>query len=92
MSEASSLKEKIIKSYRTIKYRWAYVVLLILAACICFDLCPCEYYPVFEKVFSINDGDFTGIAAMILVVWTFSMALVVFWMGRMEDNRYGIRI
>lgn len=92
MNEDSLFHERIVKIYRNIKYKWACIVLVILTVSTIYDLFLCTRWPLLENIFSIEKNDFTGIAGMILVVWTFTMALVIFWMGRVEDKQYGIRI
>lgn len=66
--------------------------LLLMAVCFALDCCSCQYYSWAEDFFKIEDGDFTGIGCIIMVIWTFTTTLLVFYIGRAEDKRYGIKI
>ncbi len=91
---AKADSQKMAERYRNIcRFPWEPITLVALAICIYFDKCQKPYqYPALERIFAMENDDYTGIASMVLVVWTFTMALVIFWMGRMEGKRYGIRI
>lgn len=87
------LIQRSIKIYRLInKIRWEIWIIGGIIVALVLDFLPCEYWPAVEWIFVREEDEFTGIAAMILVVWTFTTSLVIFWIGHMDDKRYGIRL
>lgn len=100
----SNLKSKISKISSTILdkfpiflsylYRWlsvwlVYVTLIAVIVAICFDLSPMPYWsPFVEAIFTY---DTTALVSAVLVVWTFSASLIVYFMGKMADRCFGIR-
>lgn len=66
------------------------LILVILALCVILDRLDCPYFcKAIENFFTY---DTTNIVAVILVIWTFTATLVVFYLERMESRRYGIRM
>lgn len=85
--------QRLIKIYRLInKIRWEIWIIVGITASLVLDALPCEYWSAVKWIFVREEDEFTGIAAMILVVWTFTTSLVIFWIGHMDDKRYGIRL
>lgn len=75
-------------------YRWLSVSLVPVTLFTIFltvglDLCPLPYIsPFIESVFMYQD--ITPLVSAVLVVWTFSATLVVYFMGKMSDRCFGI--
>lgn len=87
------LIQRFIKIYRLInKIRWEICIIVGIIAALILDALPYEYWPAVEWIFVRKEDEFIGIAAMILVVWTFTMSMVIFWISHMDDKRYGIRL
>lgn len=54
------------------------------------DILPCPYlHPCIETFFAYDSGD---VITVILVIWTFTATLLVFYMGKKDDHCYGIRM
>lgn len=87
------LIQRSIKIYRLInKIRWEIWIIVGIIVALALDALPCEYWPTVERIFVRKKDEFMGIAAMILVVWTFTMSMIIFWISHMDDKRYGIRL
>ncbi len=62
----------------------------IFTISIIFDICPQEYWtPWLQDIFTYKISD---VIPIILVVWTFTSALISFYLGKKEDKCYGIRL
>lgn len=87
------LKQWIERPYLWIKIIVMKVVPVIMAVSIVFDLCNRRYaLPILELIFHRSRSDFIGLGSLIFIIWTFSTTLVVFFLGCVNDRRYGIRI
>ncbi len=87
------LIQRLIKIYRLInKIRWEIWIFAGITVAFVLDALPYEYWPAVEWIFVRKEDEFIGIAAMILVVWTFTMSMIIFWLSHMDDKRYGIRL
>lgn len=87
------LKQWIERPYLWIKIIVMKVVPVIMVISIVFDLCDRRYaLPILELIFHRSRSDFIGLGSLIFIIWTFSTTLVVFFLGCVNDRRYGIRI
>lgn len=66
--------------------------LLLMVVCFALDCCTCDYFPGLESFFTIEKSDFTGLGCIIMVIWTFTTTLLVFYLGKATDKRYGIKV
>lgn len=86
-------KQWIERPYLWIKIIVMKVVPVIMVISIVFDLCDRRYaLPILELIFHRSRSDFIGLGSLIFIIWTFSTTLVVFFLGCVNDRRYGIRI
>lgn len=91
--EEDFLKQWIERPYLWIKIIVMKVVPVIMVISIVFDLCDRRYaLPILELIFHRSRSDFIGLGSLIFIIWTFSTTLVVFFLGCVNDRRYGIRI
>lgn len=67
---------------------WGTLVFLVVALVL--DFVPCPYCCTMMESFFCN-GDASPLISTSLVIWTFGATLTVYFMGRMEDRRFGIR-
>lgn len=64
--------------------------------CICIfleiilDLLPCQYvFGFLERIFSYNIGN---VIAITVVIWTFTVTLSIYYLGKMDERCFGIRM
>lgn len=68
---------------------WILCCVLIFVL-ILFDLSSREYIsPIIEKIFTYDIGNAVAIT---VVIWTFTVTLSVYYLGKMEDRCFGIRM
>lgn len=66
------------------------LIMVILAAFIALDLAPVDYCcKLVEQIFTYETG---VLVSVILVIWTFTATLVIFYLERMENRHYGNRL
>jgi len=66
------------------------LTIFIFTISLIFDICPQEYWtPWLQDLFTYKISD---VIPIILVIWTFSSALISFYLGKKEDKCYGIRL
>ena len=66
------------------------LIMFILAAFIALDLAPVDYCcKLVEQIFTYETG---VLVSVILVIWTFTATLVIFYLERTENRHYGNRL
>lgn len=59
---------------------------------ISFDLCRQDYWsPALELLFHRRPEEFFDLGAIIFTIWTVSISFIVFFLGFVNDRRYGIK-
>ncbi|HJD45211.1 MAG TPA: hypothetical protein H9909_00065, partial [Candidatus Mediterraneibacter norfolkensis] len=66
------------------------LILVCLAVCIRIDIFPFSFCCAVLK--NVSNYDAGNLIAVILVIWTFTATMVVFYLERMESRRYGVRM
>ena len=67
---------------------WLSIVLSVL-----FDQCRQEYwFPELELIFHRQPEEFSDLGTFIFAIWAVSITFIVFFLGVVNDRRYGIRI
>ena len=67
---------------------WLSIVLSVL-----FDQCRQEYwFPALELIFHRQPQEFSDLGTFIFAIWAVSITFIVFFLGVVNDRRYGIRI
>lgn len=67
---------------------WLSIVLSVL-----FDQCRQEYwFPELELIFHRQPEEFSNLGTFIFAIWAVSITFIVFFLGVVNDRRYGIRI
>ena len=82
-SHLYQIHEKMSKNY--IWGMWG----IILCVAIIFDLIPCPYIGFFEEIF---DYDFSDFISILIVVWTFAITIVGYWLDKEEKRIYEIKV
>lgn len=92
-SDKKSVMDRISRVYNFFSKNinlFCILILVCLAVCIRIDIFPFSFCcAALKNVFNYDAGD---LIAVILVIWTFTATLVVFYLERMESRRYGIRM
>lgn len=92
-SDKKSVMDKIGKVYNVFSKKinlFCGLILVCLTACVIIDLFTVPYCcALLERLFTYDTGN---LIAVILVIWTFTATLVIFYLERLESRRYGIRM
>lgn len=92
--EKGSVGKQVRNIYNFFVKYWimAWFPLFLMVVCFSLDCCSYDYIPGLESFFKIEENDFTGLGCVIMVIWTFTTTLLVFYLGKAADKRYGIKV